>query len=280
SSSPDPHHNHSNQRSVSRGYNGSSGEDAGSEYSGGAANSANTSMTSHSGVYVKMHPVFSPDNPDSPYMNLLYSAVQKQGGIGSVESAMSPYLAMTGNQFNNSNIKSMASATIDSVSAIYAQIDSHKGSDYEISDNHAIDSNCKSPLTSPGKKIRVRPASRSSTNKSKALAEFRELMMEVERKRNFRVGLNLFNTRPDLGIDYMVKQGFLELSPLSVAKFLHATSDLARSKVGEYISELHNAFSMKVLSCYLEKFDFAGVRVDKALRQFLQTVQIPGEPQK
>ena len=283
SSSPDPHNHSHNQRSVSRGYNnGSSGEDAGSEYSGGAANSANTSMTSHSGVYVKMHPVFSPDNPDSPYMNLLYSAVQQQGGTGSVECAMSPYLAMTGTHFNNNNnIKSMASATIDSVSAIYAQIDSHKGSDYEISDNHAIDSNCKSPLTSPaGKKIRVRPASRSSTNKSKALAEFRELMMEVERKRNFRVGLNLFNTRPDLGIDYMVKQGFLELSPLSVAKFLHATSDLARSKVGEYISELHNAFSMKVLSCYLEKFDFAGMRVDKALRQFLHTVQIPGEPQK
>jgi IQ motif/SEC7 domain-containing protein len=85
---------------------------------------------------------------------------------------------------------------------------------------------------------------------------------------------------PDLGIDYLVKQGFLELSPLSVAKFLHATPDLARAKLGEYISEAHNAFSMKVLSCYLEKFDFAGLRVDKALRKFLQTVQIPGEAQK
>ena len=55
-----------------------------------------TSMTSHSSVYVKMHPVFSADSPDSPYMNLLYSAVQRQGGTGSVETAMSPYLAMTG----------------------------------------------------------------------------------------------------------------------------------------------------------------------------------------
>ena len=54
-------------------------------------------MTSHSCVYVKMHPVFSADSPDSPYMNLLYSAVQRQGGTGCVETAVSPYLAMTGN---------------------------------------------------------------------------------------------------------------------------------------------------------------------------------------
>ena len=73
-------------------------------------------MTSHSSVYVKMHPVFSADSPDSPYMKLLYSAVQRQGGTGSVETAMPPYLAMTG------NVKNMRNASVDSVSAIYAQI--------------------------------------------------------------------------------------------------------------------------------------------------------------
>ena len=63
---------------------------------------ANTSMTSHSGLYVKMRhpsrpqhqpPVFS--GKGAEYMNLLYSAVAAQGGGGSVEAAMSPYLAMT-----------------------------------------------------------------------------------------------------------------------------------------------------------------------------------------
>ena len=64
-----------------------------------AASVANTSMTSHSGLYVKMSrhqhqqpPVFSGEGAE--YMNLLYSAVAAQGG-GSVEAAMSPYLAMT-----------------------------------------------------------------------------------------------------------------------------------------------------------------------------------------
>ena len=58
---------------------------------------ANTSMTSHSGLYVKMRPQKAPvfSGEGSEYMSLLYNAVQRQGGAGSVESAMSPYLAMT-----------------------------------------------------------------------------------------------------------------------------------------------------------------------------------------
>ena len=243
-------------------------EDAHSLSSGN--NSANTSMTSHSGVYVKMHPVFSPDNPDSPYMNLLYSAVQQQGGKGSVETAMSPYLAMTG--FTSNNVRNLENAAIDSVSAIYAQIDSSKGSLEEI---HTSPKGGKT-TPSPSKSVKQR----SPSSKTRALAEFRELMLEVERKRNFRVGLNLFNTHPDIGIDYMVKQGFLELSPMSVAKFLQTTSDLSKAKIGEYLGQLQNAFSMKTLSCFLEKFDFTGLRVDKALRKFLNAVQVPGEAQK
>ena len=57
-------------------------------------------------------------DPDSPTMNLLYSAVQHQGGSGSIETAMSTYLAMTG----NGNVRNMRNASVDSVSAIYAQI--------------------------------------------------------------------------------------------------------------------------------------------------------------
>jgi len=255
-----------NHRSVSQNCH----SDDNSVYSGG--NSINTSMTS-SNVYVKMAPVFNPDNPDGPYMNLLYSAVQQQGGKGSVESAMSPYLAMTGlgtNWHVDNNIRNLHNAAIDSVSAIYAQIESSKGSvaDYEVGGK----------VTPTRANNNNKP--RSPSNKSKALAEFRDLMLEVERKRNFRVGLNLFNTQPDIGIDFLVKQGFLDLAPVSVAKFLIDTPDLARSKIGEYIGQLQNAFSMKVLGCFVEKFDFAGLRIDKAMRKFLAAVQIPGEAQK
>jgi len=235
--------------------------------------SANTSMTSHSGVYVKMHPmtperpVFAPENPDSEYMNLLYSAVQRQGGTGSVENAMSPYLEMT------NNVKNLRNAAIDSVSAIYAQIESSRGSSEDLN-------------SQAGGGSRGGPASlidkqrRTHANKSKALAEFRELMLEVEKKRHFRVGLNLFNTNPDMGIDYLVKQNFIELSPLSVAKFLNKNQGLAKAKVGEYLGQLQSAFCMKVLSVFMEEFDFSGQRIDKAMRQLLDYVKVPGEAQK
>jgi hypothetical protein len=105
-------------------------------------------------------------------------------------------------------------------------------------------------------------------------------MLEIERKRNFRVGLNLFNTHPEMGIEYLVKQNFLELSPQAVARFLHSTHGLARAKIGAYLGQLGNAFCMKVLSCFMDQFDFAGLRVDKALRVLLQAVQIGGESQR
>lgn len=272
-------------RSVSQNCGGG-GLDDNSVYSG------NTSLSSAaSNVYVKMAPVFSPDNPDGPYMNLLYSAVQQQGGKGSVESAMSPYLAMTAAASAqcgvvDNNIRNLHNAAIDSVSAIYAQIGSSKeggmsvAGDYEVGGSELTATGRTPTQPTPDNNNKASSHSNTSSSRSKALAEFRDLMLEVERKRNFRVGLNLFNTQPDVGIDYLVKQGFLELSPVSVAKFLADTPDLARAKVGEYVGQLQNAFSMKVLGCFVEKFDFAGQRIDKALRQLLVSLQVPGEAQK
>ena len=66
-----------------------------------AASVSNTSMTSHSGLYVKMRHPIRPQQPPvvsgerAEYMNLLYSAVAAQGGGGSVEAAKSHNLAMT-----------------------------------------------------------------------------------------------------------------------------------------------------------------------------------------
>ena len=295
--SPTEQHHHHLPRSVSqigcRTAAGGGGSDpdcqsvGGSSGGGGGNNSANTSMTSHSGVYVKMHRLFaSPadeeENPDSPYMNLLYAAIQRQGGTGSVETAMSPYLSMTGFETSvvaassaASNVKNLRNAAIDSVSAIYAQIDSSNRGSYE--ELAKTSSGVSSPNAhAQSKSTPSRRRESSSSSKSKALAEFRELMLEVERKRNFRVGLNLFNTHPEMGIEYLVKQNFLELSPLAVARFLYTTHGLARAQIATYLCQLGNAFCMKVLSCYLEQFDFSGLRIDKALRKLLQAVQVAG----
>lgn len=124
-------------------------------------------------------------------------------------------------------------------------------------------------------------------------------MREVEKKRHFRVGLNLFNSTPDLGIDYLVQKDFLQLSPNSVAKFLYENSGkgkifldlncmlsifhylgLSKDMIGEYLGNLQNPFCMKVLSCFMELFNFNNQRLDKSLRQLLQRVRVPGEAQK
>ena len=105
-------------------------------------------------------------------------------------------------------------------------------------------------------------------------------MREVDRKRHFRVGLNIFNSQPELGVEYLVQKDFLELSPSSVAKFLVTNPGLSKEKVGEYLGNLQSPFCMKVLSCFMDEMAFAGLRLDKALRHLLQYVRVPGEAQK
>ena len=253
-------HSPSEHRSVSQvgDHGGESGSDG-----------HNTSMAARSDVYVRMNPVaqvFGQSVEGSPYMNLLYDAVQRQGGTGSVETAMSPYLDMA--VANSANVRNLRNAAIDSVSSIYAQIESSAVS--------AASSEAGGPRP-PGL---PRGAASSAGGHSKSLAEFRNLMQEVEKKRHFRVGLNLFNTNPDVGMDFLVKHGFLELTPLSVAQFLFRNPGLAKEMVGHYLGLIHSAFCMKVLSVFMEEFNFAGQRIDKALRQLLTYVKVPGEAQK
>ena len=139
---------------------------------------ANTSMTSHSGLYVKMRPgkVFSGEGAE--YMNFLYSAVQCQGGAGTVESAMSPYLAMTAAPTTQTR-DHYSSSLSSTMSHLYDKIDSTRGSLHQVN----------------------RQSSREEVERYRALDQFRSLMEEVETKRKYRVGLNLFNTIPDVG-DY------------------------------------------------------------------------------
>ena len=221
---------------------------------------ANTSMTSHSGLYVKMRPQKPPtfSGEGAEYMSLLYSAVQSQGGGGSVETAMSPYLAMTASP-STAPASTSGKDYYAALSAIYDQIQSSQVSvDLE-----------RQPETGG----RERGGSR-------ALEQFRHLMMEVEKKRHFRVGLNLFNTLPDVGVDYLVKQSFIELSPLSVAKFLFKNQSLSKLKIGQYLGQYESAFCAKVLSLLLQEFDFSSLRFDKALRKLVTYVKMPDNQDK
>merc|ERR1719232_319589 len=236
---------------------------------------ANTSVTSHSGLYVKMRPQkLTSGSPKQPvfqgegaeYMSLLYSAVQCQGGGGSVEAAISPYLAMSSphkTQAAPASSHDYYAPSLGGMSAVYDQIESMRGS--------------RERLDTQESQVTSNTTRRKNT---RALEQFRQLMVEVEHKRLFRVGLNLFNTVPDVGIDYLVKQGVIELSPLSVAKFLYNNPSLSKLKIGQYLGQHESAFCAKVLSLFLQEFDFAGLRFDKAVRKLVTHLKMPEKRDK
>ncbi|KAM7357985.1 brefeldin-resistant Arf-GEF family protein schizo isoform 2-T3 [Cochliomyia hominivorax] len=103
---------------------------------------------------------------------------------------------------------------------------------------------------------------------------------ETIRKRQYRVGLNLFNKKPEKGITYLIRRGFLENTPQAVARFLITRKGLSRQMIGEYLGNLQNPFNMAVLNCFAMELDLSGMQVDVALRKFQAYFRMPGEAQK
>ncbi|XP_063369960.1 IQ motif and SEC7 domain-containing protein 1 isoform X1 [Cydia amplana] len=103
---------------------------------------------------------------------------------------------------------------------------------------------------------------------------------ETVRKRQYRVGLNLFNKKPERGIAYLIARGFLENSPRGVARFLITRKGLSKQMIGEYLGNLQNQFNMAVLECFVTELDLSGMAVDVALRRYQAHFRLPGEAQK
>ncbi|XP_015835820.1 IQ motif and SEC7 domain-containing protein 1 isoform X7 [Tribolium castaneum] len=115
-------------------------------------------------------------------------------------------------------------------------------------------------------------------NEQQAPASYK--ITETIRKRQYRVGLNLFNKKPERGISYLIRRGFLENSPQGVARFLISRKGLSKQMIGEYLGNLQNPFCMAVLECFANELDLSGMQVDVALRKFQQHFRMPGEAQK
>ncbi|TRY74504.1 hypothetical protein TCAL_01663 [Tigriopus californicus] len=103
---------------------------------------------------------------------------------------------------------------------------------------------------------------------------------EVLRKRHYRTGLNIFNKKPEKGIAYLIRRGFLENSPQAVARFLITRKGLSKQMIGEYLGTLHSSFNMSTLDCFASEMDFCDLQVDIALRKFQTYFRMPGEAQK
>lgn len=91
-------------------------------------------------------------------------------------------------------------------------------------------------------------------------------------------GTELFNQRPDKGIQFLQENHYLnpQLDPMEVAHFLRENSGLDKRMIGEYISKKKNVES-KILETFVKSFNFENIRIDVALRQYLETFRLPGE---
>ncbi|XP_074646993.1 IQ motif and SEC7 domain-containing protein 1-like [Tubulanus polymorphus] len=103
---------------------------------------------------------------------------------------------------------------------------------------------------------------------------------DKQRKREYRIGLNLFNKKPDKGILYLIHRCFIEDVPAAVAKFLIARKGLSKQMIGEYLGNLQNQFNMEVLDYFIDEIDLSGLQIDVALRKFQTFFRMPGEAQK
>lgn len=100
------------------------------------------------------------------------------------------------------------------------------------------------------------------------------------KKRKYLVGLNLFNRKPELGIQYLISEKFLDSSPRSVAEFLFNRNCLSKQVIGEYISNTQDAFVKSILREYVSLIDLSNMPVDEALRKFQSHFRLPGEAAK
>jgi len=67
-------------------------------------------------------------------------------------------------------------------------------------------------------------------------------------KRKYLVGLNMFNRKPEKGINYLIEEKFLEKSPKSIAEFLFNRNCLSKQMIGEYISNTQDKFILQILT--------------------------------
>ena len=91
---------------------------------------------------------------------------------------------------------------------------------------------------------------------------------EVIRKRHYRTGLNIFNKKPERGIQYLIGKGFLDNSAQAVARFLITRKGLSKQMIGEYLGNISNPFNQAVTQCFANEMDLGNMQIDVALRKF------------
>uniref|UniRef100_A0A8C2H1X9 IQ motif and Sec7 domain ArfGEF 1 n=1 Tax=Cyprinus carpio TaxID=7962 RepID=A0A8C2H1X9_CYPCA len=138
-------------------------------------------------------------------------------------------------------------------------------SDFSDGDNDSINSNSNSidtinsELPSRDESLREQSLSKHTYHKDTRNSwDSPALSSDIMRKRQYRIGLNLFNKKPEKGVQYLTERGFIPDTPVGVAHFLLQRKGLI--------------FTFFIFFIYLY--------LDEALRKFQAQIRVQGEAQK
>ncbi|XP_059214826.1 Golgi-specific brefeldin A-resistance guanine nucleotide exchange factor 1 isoform X2 [Centropristis striata] len=111
---------------------------------------------------------------------------------------------------------------------------------------------------------------------SSCLPDSQELMEIRTKKKLLITGTEQFNQKPKKGIQFLQEKGLLSnpLDNSQVAQWLRENPRLDKKMIGEYISDRKN---MELLDSFVNTFTFQGLRIDEALRLYLEAFRLPGE---
>ena len=90
-----------------------------------------------------------------------------------------------------------------------------------------------------------------------------------------RTFVHNFAKDPDHAIATLFERARSRDDPVGLGQLMFRTLDLDRAKLGDYLSR---RTSKLVLKAYIDGFGFTGLRIDHALRVFLQSINVPSKP--
>lgn len=135
----------------------------------------------------------------------------------------------------------------------------------------------------------IRPTNQASSSKSnsvssdlQSLSSLRDDPEQIEvtkmHKDIIEQGYDIFNRKPNKGLEFLQKHGYVGKTDLDIAKFLHLNSDkVDKTTLGEFIGDLNNK---EIMYLFVNQMNFSGKDFVAALRHFLDHFRLPGEAQK
>uniref|UniRef100_W5K380 Golgi-specific brefeldin A-resistance guanine nucleotide exchange factor 1 n=1 Tax=Astyanax mexicanus TaxID=7994 RepID=W5K380_ASTMX len=111
---------------------------------------------------------------------------------------------------------------------------------------------------------------------SSCLPDSQDLIDIKNKKKLLITGTEQFNQKPKKGIQFLQEKGLLS-SPMDnneVAQWLRENPRLDKKMIGEFVSDRKN---MELLDSFVNTFTFQGLRIDEALRLYLEAFRLPGE---